>query len=99
MPTYFLTKGGVFNENIILTENEQKKIETLETSAFNLLNMALTKGDVYIITNAGLSWVEYSANKFYPKIYKILQKIQIISARGEWENTFPGDTKKWKIQE
>lgn len=98
LPTSFLTQGGVFNENIILSENDQKKIEKLEAAALNLLNMAITKGDVYIITNAGLGWVEYSANRFYPNIFEVLPKIQIISARGEWEKAFPGDSRKWKIQ-
>ena len=98
LPTTFLTKGGIFNENIIISENEQKKLEKLENSALNLLNIALTKGDVYIITNAGLGWVEYSAKRFYPKIEEILPKIQIISARGEWEKDYPGDSRKWKIQ-
>ena len=98
LPTTFLTQGGIFNENIIITENDQKKIEKLENSALKLLNMALTKGDVYIITNAGVGWVEYSAQKFYPSVFEILPKIQIISARGEWEKDYPGDSRKWKIQ-
>ena len=98
LPTTFLTQGGAYNENIILTDNEQKKIEKLEKSALNLLNVALSKGDVYIITNAGLGWVEFSAKKYYPKIFEILPKIRIISARCQWENVFPNDTKRWKIQ-
>ena len=97
LPTSFLTPDGIFNQNMTLTEIEQKKISKLEKSALNLLNMALSKGDVYIITNAGLGWVEYSAQKFYPNIYDILPKIQIISARGEWEKAYPGDSRKWKI--
>ena len=98
LPTSFLTPDGIFNQNMTLTEIEQKKISKLEKSALNLLNMALSKGDVYIITNAGLGWVEFSAQKFYPNIYDILPKIQIISARGEWEKVYPGDSRKWKIQ-
>ena len=98
LPTTFLTQGGAYNENMILTDNEQKKIEKLEKSALNLLNVALSKGDVYIITNAGLGWVEFSAKKYYPKIFEILPKIRIISARCQWENVFPNDTKRWKIQ-
>jgi hypothetical protein len=98
LPTTFLTQGGVFNENLVLTENDQKKIEKLENSALKLLNMAITKGDVYIITNAGLGWVEYSAEKFYPHFLEILSKIKIISARGECEKDYPGDSRKWKIQ-
>ena len=98
LPTTFLTQGGTYNENMVLSENEQKKIEKLEKSALNLLKVSLSKGDVYIITNAGLGWVEFSSKKYYPKIYEILPKIKIISARCQWENVFPNDTKKWKIQ-
>ena len=98
LPTTFLTQGGTYDQNMILTDSEQKKIEKLEKSALNLLNIAISKGDVYIITNAGLGWVEFSSKKYYPKIYEILPKIKIISARYEWENVFPNDSKKWKIQ-
>ena len=98
LPTTFLTQGGIFNENLILSENDNRKIEKLEQSVLNLLNMAITKGDVYIITNAGLGWVEYSAQKFYPSVFEILPKITIISARGEFEKDYPGDSRKWKLQ-
>ena len=98
LPTTFLTQGGIFNENLILSENDNRKIEKLEKSVLNLLNMSITKGDVYIITNAGLGWVEYSAQKFYPSVFEILPKIKIISARGEFEKVYPGDSRKWKLQ-
>ena len=99
LPTTFLTQGGgIFNENLVLSENDHRKIEKLEKSVLNLLNMAITKGDVYIITNAGLGWVEYSAQKFYPSVFEILQKITIISARGEFEKDYPGDSRRWKLQ-
>ena len=74
------------------------KIRTLEFSVLRLLKIAIEKGDVYIITNAGPGWVEFSAEKFYPSIKTILEKITIISARGEYESKYPGDSRKWKIQ-
>ena len=96
--TSFLTPGGVFNENIQLSEIDRGKIRTLEFSVLRLLKIAIEKGDVYIITNAGPGWVEFSAEKFYPSIKTILEKITIISARGEYESKYPGDSRKWKIQ-
>ena len=42
--------------------------------------------------------MEYSAKKFYPNVLEILGKIKIISARGEWEKDYPGDSRSWKIQ-
>ena len=96
LPTTFLTKRGIYNEEIMIAEN--KKIQKLENSALKLLNMSIDKGEVYIITNACLEWVEYSAEKFYPRIFKILPKIKVISARGHWESEYPGDSRRWKIQ-
>ena len=63
-----------------------------------MLSIAITKADVYIITNAGEGWVQFSAEKYYPSIMEILGKIEIISARGKYEKDFPEDLKRWKIE-
>lgn len=96
--TTFISPNGVFNENMKLTEKEQEKVAKLEGCVFNLLSVALEKGDVYIITNAGLGWVEYSTERFYPSVMPLLTKIKIVSARGEYESQYPGDSRMWKIQ-
>ncbi len=98
LPTSFLTPGGVFNEDIILSESDQDKLLKLEQSVLTLLNETVEKGNVYIITNAGKGWVEYSAKRFYPSIVEQLSKIKIISARGEYEKIYPGNSRQWKIQ-
>jgi hypothetical protein len=88
----------VFNEDITLSESEQDKMLKLEQSVLTLLNETVEKGNVYIITNAGKGWVEYSAKRFYPSIVEVLSKIKIISARGEYEKIYPGNSRQWKIQ-
>ena len=98
LPTSFLTPGGVFNEDITLSESEQDKMLKLEQSVLTLLNETVEKGNAYIITNAGKGWVEYSAKRFYPSIVDVLSKIKIISARGEYEKIYPGNSRQWKIQ-
>ena len=98
LPTSFLTKNGIYNENLILSNSDQEKIKKLENNVFGILTKALDRGDVFIITNAGPGWVEYSAEKYYPKIMSLLKKIYIISARGEYESKFPNDAKMWKVQ-
>ena len=98
LPTSFLTPGGVFDENIILPQNEIEKLLKLEHAVLQLLTEAVEKGNVYIITNAGNGWVEYSAKRFYPSINPILEKIKIISARGQYEKFFPGNSRQWKIE-
>ena len=96
--TTFLTKNGVYDENLILNDKEKEKVSKLEFSVLKLLTLAIKKGNVYIITNAGQGWVEYSAEKYYPSVFKVLKKIKIISARGEYERQYPNDSRMWKIQ-
>ena len=98
LPTSFLTKGGTFYEDVQLSLSEQKKMGELENLVLELLNESIEKGTVYIITNAGKGWVEYSTERFYPKIVPFLGKIEVISARGEFENVFPGNSRQWKIE-
>jgi hypothetical protein len=101
-PTSFLARNGYFSDkNIFSTEKDEKvlkKIEKLEQAVIDLINISLTKGEVYIITNAVVGWVEFTSKQFYPNFYRILDKIKIISARGEWENIFPNNIQEWKIQ-
>ena len=98
LPTSFLTPRGIFDEKNELNQKDQAKITKLEESVRNLLSIAISKADVYIITNAGEGWVQFSAEKYYPSIKEILEKIEIISARGKYEKVFPEDLKRWKIE-
>ena len=98
LPTSFLSPGGIFSPNIKLTKDDTLKLIELEKIVYKILNNAIQKGDVFIITNAGKGWVEFSASRFYPNIIDILPKLNIISARAEYENDFPGESNKWKIQ-
>jgi hypothetical protein len=98
LPTSFITKGGCFYEDMQISPSDEKKISELENLVLELLNETIEKGTVYIITNAGLEWVNYSARRFYPKIIPILEKIKIVSARGEYEKLYPGNSRQWKIE-
>ena len=98
LPTSFLSPGGNFNLDITLSICDREKLLKIEREVYNLLNNAISKGDVYIITNADNGWVELSSNKFYPSLKDILQKIKNISAREEFGKILPGDMKQWKIQ-
>ena len=53
-------------------------------------------GYVYIITNSNMSWFIYSFDKYFPNLKNLLEKINIISARDEYENIYPGQNKLWK---
>ena len=97
LPTSYLKREKLLNQKI-LPENEKKKLEILENTIYKILEMSISKGDVYIITNSGMGWIEYSAKKYYPKLAEILKKVIIISARNEYEDEFPGDSREWKVQ-
>jgi hypothetical protein len=96
--TSFLTPNGIFNEDIKLSEKDSEKISKLETIVLRILTLAIAKGDTYIITNAAPGWVEYSVSRFYPSVKPVLEKVTIISARGDFERMYPGDSRMWKIQ-
>ena len=53
LPTSFLTPRGIFEDNSKLSEKDQSKINKLEKSVKKLLELVISKGNVYIITNAG----------------------------------------------
>lgn len=61
-----------------------------------ILESSIKNGKVFIITNAAEGWVEFSAYKYLPNVYKLLDKVTVISARSEYECKYPGDTYQWK---
>ena len=97
LPTSFLLYKNKIELDNKLSEKDQAKILKLEQSVKNLLTLSLSKGDVYIITNAGEGWVEESAKTYYPNIKEILEQIEVISARKDFESKFPENSKLWKI--
>lgn len=96
--TSFLTPNGIFLENMRLEKNESEKLNQLDSLAYKILSLSVQKADTYIITNAEPGWVEYSAERFYPKVHSILDKVKIVSARGEFEKKHPNNSRQWKIQ-
>ena len=99
LPTSFLTPKGIFEDKNELNPKDQARIKKLEETVKNLLSVAVKNGDIYIITNAGEGWVQFSTRKYYPSIEEIItKKIKIISARSLYEKKYPNDSKKWKIE-
>ena len=98
IPTTFLTPDGVFPEKILLSQCEFDKLKEIEKNVYIILKESIEKGQAYIITNACINWVQFSASIFYPSIIDLLKKVKIISARGEYEQSFPDNLRQWKIQ-
>ena len=95
-PTSFsINEGLIKYKKNILSEELKNLFSVLEKIIINILNFAINKGDVYIITNSSIDWFKFSSKK-YPNIKSLLDKIKIISARDEYEKMYPGQTKIWK---
>jgi hypothetical protein len=84
-PTSFLMKEGIIKTDVNNLSEEIKILLTiLEKACINILNLAINRGNVYIITNSSINWINYSSKIYFPKLKTILDKIIIISARDEY---------------
>ena len=97
MCTSYVAPTGVLNLDE-MKPNDKTTMKNLDQLVSNLLNKALDKGLVFIITNAAYGWIEYSAKKLYPISYEVLKKVKIVSARGLCEKKYPGDYRQWKTK-
>jgi len=67
--------------------------------AWELISKSKKYGKTYIVTNAAEGWVELSAERFLPKVFKEIQSnVTIISARTKYEKLYPRNYQKWKVQ-
>ena len=76
---------------------EKKLMSRIEYYIIEILNIALDKGTVLIITNSGEGWVEASAKYYYPNLIPLLKDIYIISSRELYQKEYPGKPLTWKI--
>jgi len=75
----------------------QAHLQGIERTSKQLLELAISLGQTYIITNARQGWVEYSAAKWVPDLLPVLQSVEIISARTRHGAQYPGNVSMWKI--
>ena len=94
-PTYYLSKEGILNEKKLSFEYYEI-LSILEKCIIKLFKKAISKGDIYIITNSSKGWVEFSINKYFPNLSKYLNEIIIVSARNDYQEIYPDDIKMWK---
>ena len=80
------------------SQTEKKFMNRIEFYVSEILNKALSKGEVFIITNSGDGWVNACAKFYYPNLIPILNKINIISARDLYQKEYPNDPTTWKIK-
>ena len=97
---FFTTHINPSENNTFFYESqaEKKFMNRIEFYVSEILNKALDKGEVFIITNSGDGWVHACAKFYYPNLLPLLKKINIISARDSYQSEFPNDPTTWKIK-
>jgi len=74
-----------------------RELKELEASVIGLLRLAMSFGEVHVVTNAETGWVQLSAKKFLPGVVPVLDHVNVISARSTYETMFPDAPVKWKF--
>jgi len=74
-----------------------QQLEELSDYVISVLNVAMSFGSVYIVTNGETGWVQLSAQKFLPSVVPTLEKLRILSARSTFEALYPDSPMKWKF--
>ena len=80
------------------SQKEKRLMNTIEYYVVEILNKALSKGTVLIITNSSDGWVHACAEFYYPNLLPILQQIKIISASELYQNQYPANPIMWKVK-
>ena len=93
--TYLNPNGYYWDEPVPLSAVEM--LIKLEDVVWKILEQWMKYGKVYIITNAAEGWVQFSSEKYMPKVSKLINKVTVISARSNYEHKFPLNSTEWKM--
>jgi hypothetical protein len=93
-PTTWLIHNNIDLKNSYMRNLYISYFIELDNILYKLLNKLITLGDLLIITNALLEWVQLSSS-ILQKSKKIMEKINIISARGQYQDKFK-NVNDWK---
>jgi len=94
----FLSGAGYRLDSVMEgTSALDRELKDLETSVISLLRLAMSFGDVHVVTNAETGWVELSAKKFLPGVVPLFDRVKVLSARSTYESMFPDSPVKWKF--
>jgi hypothetical protein len=95
--SYLSSEGFRLDTVAEQSEEMSRQLDELQNSIITVLKLALTFGEVHIVTNAETGWVQLSAEKFVPAVVPLLSKCQVLSARSTYESMYPDSPIKWKF--
>jgi hypothetical protein len=76
----------------------RRQLTTLARDVERTLRLALSLGNVVIVTNAETGWVELSCRKFFPTLQPLVKTLKVVSARSTYEEPGFFSPLDWKIQ-
>jgi len=91
-PTTWVKRQG---DSLVDSEG-LRLLAALEQRAYKTLEMALEMGRVVIVTNAERGWVEFSSARFFPSLVSLLNEVDIVSARANYEHHDMACPALWK---
>jgi len=98
IPSTFLSSRGYrLDTDADRLRDVEPALRELEHSVLSVLRLAMSFGEVHIVTNAETGWVQLSAQKFLPGLVPMLEKVEVLSARSTYEGMFPDSPLKWKF--
>jgi hypothetical protein len=98
-PTTWITTNEINLRNNIDVDKHRQYFSQVDLDLNNLLIKLTQCGTVIIVTNALLTWIKLSTT-ILPRTSKILEKIKVISARGDFQSKSanPMDWKKFAFE-
>jgi hypothetical protein len=81
---------------VLSDPSDAAQLKAQEQCVVALITLALSYGNVNIVTNAETGWVELSAQKFMPAVLPLLSRVTVLSARSTFEPAHPEAPLKWK---
>jgi len=95
--SYLSGAGYRLDSELESSSSIDRELKELEASVIGLLRLAMSFGEVHVVTNAETGWVQLSAKKFLPGVVPVLESIKVLSARSTYETMFPDAPVKWKF--
>ena len=92
-PTTWTMKNNIDLSDHNMISQYRNYFDNLDRHIYSLLNKITGYGEVIIITNATLEWLDLSCSVL-PQTKKLLKKINVISARERYQNL---NVNQWKI--
>lgn len=81
--------------------HDDEDFAVLDIRVCHFLRKCMQRGRIFLVTNSGLGWLEWTAVLFMPQTAALLAahptNMHIVRARVLYEPTYPGDSIMWKV--